>query len=175
MDLSFIDDLIARRDVGGLSGWRAWWPILAIVAIWLALVAFLIFLLTRVNYRVGPKHLKVTVLGIPVRRIRLDNIRNIHTRKTRFAEKWHNTLQPRHDRVLVIEKRHGWFRHFEITPEQRYVFKAELDRAIRAHLGLKPGPTAAQITTFDKMQAPAETDSAEKPASDSGSAPANNG
>jgi hypothetical protein len=105
---------------------------------WLGLIFGLIFCLRRVNYQVGRKHLKVTILGIPVRRVRLDNIRNIHTRKPRFAERWYNMLFPTLDRILVIEKRRGLVKCFVITPEQRYVFRSELDRAIRSHVGLKP-------------------------------------
>jgi hypothetical protein len=132
---------------------EGWWLIVVVVAAWLGLVAFLLFLLTHVDYRLGPKHVKVTILGIPERRVRLDNIRNIHTRKPRFAERWHNMLFPTLDRILVIEKRRGLIKRLLITPEQRYVFRAELDRAIRVHLGLPPVPSAGDVTTFERMQA----------------------
>jgi hypothetical protein len=79
-----------RAWLGNLEGWTF---IGVVVAAWLGLVAVLLFLLTQVRYRVGPKHLKVTLLGIPVRRVRLDNIRNVHTRKSRFVERWQEEPQ----------------------------------------------------------------------------------
>ena len=147
-----MDQFVKMLDNSGVGPWREWVPILAVLLAWLGLIFLLLFLLRHIDFRIGPKHLKVTLLGIPIRRVRLDNIRNLHTRRVRFAERWHNMLLTQPDRVLVIEKKRGLIKHFIITPEQRYVFKSELDRAIRAHLGLKPGPTAADTTTFDRMQ-----------------------
>ena len=57
------------------------------------------------------------------------------------------------DRILVIEKRRGLIKRLVITPEQRYVFKAELDRAIRACMGLKPAPSFASLTVLDQTTA----------------------
>lgn len=153
-----LHSLAARMDNAGMGAWREWGPIVVVILAWLALIVMLLFLLKQVDYRIGPRHLIVTILGIPVRRVRLDNIRNVHTpgpkRKPKFAERWHNTLhpiKPSFDRFLVIERRRGWIKRFVITPEQRYVFKNELDRAIRACLGMKPGPTVGDVTTFEKM------------------------
>lgn len=122
---------------------------IVITILWLVFVAILVLLVKSVSYRIGSKHLLLTVAGIPIRWVRLDNIRNIHTRRTRLAEKWHNKFFSKNDRILVIVKRRGLIKNIEMTPEQRYVFKAELDRAIRVVMGLPPAPTAAETTTFD--------------------------
>ena len=137
--------------VGGVNFWVEWGPLIIVVVAWLALVGLGFFLVGQINYRIGAKSLQVTLLGIPFRWVRLDNIRNIHTRRIRLGEKWHNKLFRKGDRILVIDKRRGLFKRLQITPEQRYVFKADLDRAIRSHLGLPPGPTAASTTTFEKL------------------------
>ena len=140
--------------VRGVDLWVELGPILIVVAAWLGLIALGVFLLLRINYRVGAKYFIVTLLGIPIRWVRLDNIRSIHPLHVRFSEKWHNKIFHKNDRILVIQKRRGLLKHLEITPEQRFVFKAELDRAIRAHLGLPPAPSAADTTTFDQIQIP---------------------
>jgi hypothetical protein len=157
----------AGKGLAELDFWVNWWPVLAGVGAWLGLVVILLFLLSRIDYRIGPKHLKVTLLGIPIRRLRLDNIRNIHTRRVRVAEKWHNQLFAKPDRILVIEKRRGLFKSFVITPEQRFVFKMELDRAIRTFMGLPPGPTAADVRVLGDVPPPATGVHGNKPRSGS--------
>ncbi|MBI5386856.1 MAG: hypothetical protein HZA90_19460 [Verrucomicrobia bacterium] len=150
-----LPDTIKTLAVSEVGFWVQWGLIIQVVAAWLALVVFMLFLLTRIGYRISHKHLKVTLLGIPVRRVRLDNIRNIHTHYVRFGEKWYNHLFLKFDQVLVIQKRRGLIKDFVITPEQRYVFKAELDRAIRNYMGLPPAPTVANTTTFERLAAQA--------------------
>jgi len=104
------------------------------------LVLFVAVVLVRVlgaiDYRIGPKAVIITLFGLPVRRIRLDNIRHISSRRTGFCESWPNVLLIKRDRILVIEKRRGLSKRVLITPVQRYVFKAALDRAIREFNGL---------------------------------------
>lgn len=93
------------------------------------------FLPLFIRYRITARHLQVRLLGIPIRRVRLDNIKYVGTTHVRFAEKWPNGWFPSHHRFLVIRKRRGLIKNFIITPRQRYVFKAEIDRARQA-LGL---------------------------------------
>ena len=140
--------------VRGVDLWVELGPILVVVVAWFGLIVLGVFLLRRISYRVGSKRFMVTLLGIPIRWVRLDNIRGIHPRHVRFSEKWHNTIFNKNDRILVIQKKRGLLKHLEITPEQRFVFKAELDRAIRLHLGLPPGPSASDTTIFDQIQIP---------------------
>jgi hypothetical protein len=154
MGPTFLTDLAGILDDLGLGAWRSWGPIILMIVGWLGLVAWLLFLVTRIRYRIGPRHLSVTLLGLPLRRIAFGNIRAVHTHKPYFSEKWYNTLLPTFDRFLVIEKRRGLFKSIIITPEMRYVFKADLDRAIRGHLGLPSAPTVGETTTYDKMRVP---------------------
>ena len=144
----------------GFDTLRQWWLILAVIGIWLALIAFLVFLLLQVRYRIGPKHFKVMILGIPVRRVRLDNIRNLSTRPVWFGEKWHNLLFPRLDRILVIQKKRGLLKNFVVTPENRFVFKTELDRAIRAYLSplANPSGTDSSAMNLDPAASPEVTE-----------------
>ncbi len=128
----------------GLSGWPRWDLALALGLAWLLVLAWILFLRTHIRYGIGSKHLKILLFGIPIRWIRLDNIRHIHGRKTSFAERWGNMVFTRHDRLLVIEKHHGLFKRCLITPDKRYVFKAELERAIRARLSAKQGLPATE-------------------------------
>ena len=140
MDQTDFVGLVEWLDRAGMRHLEGWALIGGVVAAWLLLIFVLLFLLGRVSYRVTRKHLQIRVLGVPVRRVRLDNIRNVHMRKVWCLEKWHNMLFPTMDRIVIIEKRRGLIKRMLITPEQRYVFKSEMDRAIRACLGLPEEP-----------------------------------
>jgi len=86
-------------------------------------------LASRLRYVLTGRHLKVTLFGLCVRRIRLADIDSVSKRQSYWAEKWFNTLKPAH-RMLVIRRRRGWLKDFIITPKNRYVFKAELEQAL---------------------------------------------
>jgi uncharacterized protein (UPF0248 family) len=95
----------------------------------LAAAGFGVLLVLRLRYVITDRHLKVTLFGVSLRRIKLSDVECVSKRRSGLAEKWHNTLSPSH-RVLVIRRRRGWFKDFVITPKNRYVFKTELDVAI---------------------------------------------
>jgi hypothetical protein len=124
MDQTLFIYLVDKLDRAGMRHLDGSTLTAVVVAAWLLLVLILLICLRSVSYRVGRKHLKILVAGVPVRRVRLDNIRNIHTRKVRCLERWHNMLFPTADRLVVIEKRRGLLKRILITPEQRYVFKS---------------------------------------------------
>jgi hypothetical protein len=86
-------------------------------------------LASRVRYRLTARHLKVTLFGLCLRRIRLADIESVSKRQANWAEKWYNTLRPAH-RILVIRRSRGWPKEFIITPKNRYVFKAEVEHAL---------------------------------------------
>jgi len=86
-------------------------------------------LASRLRYVLTGRHLKVTLFGLCVRRIRLADIDSVSKRQSYWAEKWFNTLKPAH-RMLVIRRRRGWLKDFIITPKNRYVFRAELEQAM---------------------------------------------
>jgi len=162
--------------VRGVNLWLELKPILIVTAAWLGVIALLVFLRKQINYRIGPKHLKVTLLGIPIRRVRLDNIRGITAQRATFAERWHNKFFHKNDRYLVIQKRSGLIKQFEITPEQRFVFKAELDRAIRELMGLPPPAQVGDFPVLEQIEIYRNPDEAtppapEKPADNSPSPP----
>src|SRR5213592_2854180 len=86
-------------------------------------------LASQLRYVLTGRHLKVTLFGLCLRRIRLAYIETVSKRQAHWAEKWYNTLKPSH-RILVIRRRRGCFKDFIITPKNRYVFKAELEQAL---------------------------------------------
>jgi hypothetical protein len=97
------------------------------------LVGILLFvgMLTRLRYRIGSRHVKVLLFGICIRRVALANIEAVSKRPgPGWSEYWLSTTHPKH-RLLVIRRRRGLFRNFLITPRNRYVFKTDLERAIR--------------------------------------------
>ena len=83
----------------------------------------------QLRYVLTGRHLKVTLFGLCLRRIRLADIESVSKRQAHYAEKWYNTLKPSH-RMLVIRRRRGWFKEFIITPKNRYVLKAEIEQAL---------------------------------------------
>lgn len=96
----------------------------------LALIAG-IGLMTRIRYRVGSRHVKVLLFGICVRRMALANIASLSKRRADGgAEHWWSTVRPKH-RMLVIRKKRGLLRNFIITPKNRYVFRTDIERAMR--------------------------------------------
>ena len=91
----------------------------------------LLWCMTRIDYRIGSRHLKIRLFGLTLRRVALGNIRSAHKRDPRgMAERWHNTLHSSH-RLLTVEKSRGLWRYLTITPKNRYVFLSELRQAVR--------------------------------------------
>jgi hypothetical protein len=120
-----------------------------VVLAWFVFVALMMGSIKLLNYKVTARHLKVTWCGIPVRRLRLEDIKYISTKPGKWAEKWYNTSRPR-NRLLVMHRRSGWFKDFAITPRSPYVFKAELDRARRALLPRLPEARAGDSEVLSK-------------------------
>jgi len=94
------------------------------------LATFAISLCTQIRYRISSNYLEVTLFGIRVRRLLLADIRYISKHRSGWGEFWWNTLWPA-KRMLVIRRRTGFCKNFVITPKNRYIFKAELKRAMR--------------------------------------------
>src|SRR4029434_9399036 len=86
-------------------------------------------LASQLRYVLTERHLKVTLFGLCLRRIRLADIESVSKRQAHWAEKWYNTFKPAH-RILVIRRRRGFFKEFMITPRNRYVFRTELEQAL---------------------------------------------
>lgn len=95
-----------------------------------------LWMITKIHYRIGSRHLKILCLGVTLRRIDLTDIKRISKRKPsgRLAEYWYSTLNPSH-RALAIQRSRGLRKFVVITPRNRYVFLADLQNAIKR---LKP-------------------------------------
>ncbi len=94
-------------------------------------VFLMLWLITRLRYRIGSRHVKVTLFGICIRRVALENIEAISKRRGGgLAEHWWSTMRPKH-RMLVIRKKRGLFKNFVITPKNRYIFKTDVVRGAK--------------------------------------------
>lgn len=95
------------------------------------LLLFLAWCMTRIHFRIGSRHLKVLLFGVPIRRVALGDIANASKREPRgIAERWYSTLKTSH-RLLTIERKSGLIKRICITPQNRYVFLADLKNAVR--------------------------------------------
>ena len=93
----------------------------------------LIFSVVTIRYRITARYLVISWLGLPVRWVRLQNIKSIGVQRIAWAEHWANSLRPA-NRYLLIEKKSALLlRHVVITPRNHMVFKAELERAAGWH------------------------------------------
>src|SRR5436190_3118365 len=113
-------------------------------------LTFCFWLMYRIKYRVGHRHVKILLFGFPIRRIAIREISYASKHPPGgLAERWHNTFRTSH-RLLTIEKRRGLFKKICITPKNRYAFLGEIKSAVR-----KTDPAAewAQITTFEESTA----------------------
>jgi hypothetical protein len=104
----------------------------------------------QIHFRIGSRHLKVLLFGMTIRKIALDDIAYASKREPKgMAEYWYSTLKTSH-RLLTIERKSGLRKYFCITPQNRYVFLADLRSAIR-----RVDPTAewAALKTFEDTTA----------------------
>ncbi len=106
-------------------------PYLTGIAILVAVV-FILWLPTRIDYRVTARDFRITLLGIPLRRIPIGDIDHITTHHERWAEQWWNTCQPLRRRLMIVRRR-GWIRNLVVTPRYRYELKAALEKAMDLH------------------------------------------
>src|SRR5262245_8639101 len=87
-----------------------------VLAAWFAVVAVVVWLPTRINYRVRNGKLLVTFFGIPIRWFALDSIKWVGTGRVWFAEWWPNTYFTL-SRRLIIRRSRGLFKTLIITPK----------------------------------------------------------
>lgn len=113
------------------------------------LILFLLWCMANLHFRIGSRHLKILLWGIPIRRIALDQIAYVSKREPKgFAEYWYSTFKTSH-RVLSIERKRGLRKYVCITPTNRYVFLADLKSAVR-----RVDPTAqwAALKSYDDAE-----------------------
>lgn len=124
--------------------------VLICIAATAVLVLLFLWIISRIQYRVGRRHVKVLLFGMPIRRIAISRIAYASKHEPDgFAERWYNTFKPSH-RLLTIEKSRGFPRNICITPKHRYAFLGEIKEAVR-----KADPNAewAQVTSFEESAA----------------------
>lgn len=86
---------------------------------------------THIRYRISNRYFRVLLFGFCLRRVALSEIESVSKRRpSGWAEKWVNTFQPNH-RMLAIRRMRGLRRCLVITPKNRYIFKAALEKAIQ--------------------------------------------
>ena len=100
----------------------------------IALAGLSMLVIRSIRYRVTKTHLKVILLGVPIRRVRLDNIRHIGNKPVRWAERWASAPFDV-GRLLVVRRKRGLFKNFVITPSRPYEFRFALFQAIKALTG----------------------------------------
>lgn len=109
------------------------------------LFGVVVWLRAGVRYVVGKSSLRITWLGLTLRRIPYTDIRRVGTPKRDSTwlgtESWTNSWDTSH-RGLVVHRRTGWRRRLLITPERRYAFRTELRAAIAKAVGEQPEPDA---------------------------------
>jgi len=88
---------------------------------------FLAALLT-IRYRVTSEAVEVLILGRPVRRVRLDDIEEVHRRGALIHESW---AGPKFWNAVTIRRRSGRLRNFVISPDDPDRFVAELQDRLR--------------------------------------------
>jgi len=127
--------------------------VLLVILIVLVSACLLLWSAAGIRYHVTDRHLKVTWLGLPVRWLRLTDIRHISNRPVFWAERWPNTLFDSR-RMLVIHRRRSLFKHFVITPKYPYEFKASLERARHAPVA---SPNGSEVSAEAPPPAPSKT------------------
>ena len=95
----------------------------------IALSALVLWVPTRLRYRIAKNHFEITLFGIPLRWVRLQDIILVSKSRIKWAEPWSNTWRGSRRRI-IIQKRRGLFKNILVTPQFRYEFKVELERAV---------------------------------------------
>jgi hypothetical protein len=130
------------------------------------LLIFLAWCITQIHFRIGSRHLKVLLFGMTIRRVALNNIAYVSKREPKaLAERWYSTLKTSH-RLLTIERKRGLVKRFCITPQNRYVFLADLKSAVR-----RVDPTAEWAALRTPDDSTAEPTATQQPDRSEGVAP----
>jgi hypothetical protein len=93
---------------------------------------------SRMRYVIGRDSFRVMLGERTLRRILYSDIERVHKpyRELRWTEteNWRTSRFDRH-RVLVLERKTGFFRKFVITPKHRYEMRSQLREAIAKSTG----------------------------------------
>lgn len=122
------------------------------IGLWVLVLLFLS--VVTVRYRITDHWLVIFWLGMPVRWLRLKNIKQITVQRRFWVERWFNSLRPG-NRYLLIEKNFGLiFRHLAITPRNHLIFKAELAAARDRLLASRTKPAVPASPGMPSPNAP---------------------
>lgn len=89
----------------------------------IALVGSMLYAVATLRYRVTNETVEVLILGWCVRRIRLDDIEEVHRGGGFWNEHWTNFKLWN---SVTLRRKSGWFRNFVITPDKPTEFIVEL-------------------------------------------------
>jgi hypothetical protein len=127
----------------------------------LLILLALLWCMANLHFRIGSRHLKILVFGLPVRRIPLNQIAYVSKREPKgTAEYWYSTFKTSH-RLLTIEKKRGLRKYVCITPTNRYVFLADLKAAVRR---VDPAAEWAALKNYDETGKEADEPNGDSPA-----------
>jgi len=79
---------------------------------------------STIRYRITGDAVEVLVLGMVARRVRLEDIEEVHRRGALLHENWSG---PRFWNAVTIRRRHGLLRNFVISPDDpdRFVMRLQ--------------------------------------------------
>lgn len=90
-----------------------------------AFVILLLWMITYIDYRIDPRHVRVILGPVTLRKIALSDILFADTSAPFWNEHWCSTLFPK-KRVVRLRRKTGLVRNFIITPADRDRFLATL-------------------------------------------------
>lgn len=100
-----------------------------VVGVWLGSLLLVLMMFYSVSYKITEKHLVIRVLGIPIRWIRIRDIRHMGTDSKVWAERWYNTFSPLNRRLVIRRKKGLLCRTLIITPKNPYAVMNDLEKA----------------------------------------------
>lgn len=99
------------------------------LGIWIGAIALLALVFFSINYRITKTRLLITILGIPIRSIRIRDIRHMGTEPKAWAERWYNTLTPANRRLVIRRKSGLLCKTVIVTPKNPYHLMHDLEKA----------------------------------------------
>lgn len=100
------------------------WPTVGfILGLEAGIVAFVLYAVATLRYRITDKAVEVLIFGWCVRRIRLDDIESVRRGGAFWNEHWTNFKLWN---AVTLRRKSGVIRNFVITPDNPGVFVAEL-------------------------------------------------
>ena len=113
------------------------WPTVGFfVGLEVGAIAFILYAVATLRYRITSEAVEVLILGWCARRIRLDDIESVHRGGTFWNEHWTN-FKLRNS--VTLRRKTGLIRNFVITPDNPDAFIAELAQKLGGGCGRNSG------------------------------------